>query len=54
MSDKIIAFVAFAILVGFLGILIVEVPRIDLGAVILLTVVLAGYDFLRTFRERAK
>ncbi|MCC2113115.1 MAG: hypothetical protein KDJ16_13860 [Hyphomicrobiales bacterium] len=54
MRDKIIAIAAFAILAGFLAILVIEVPRVDLGAVVLLTLVLAGYDFLRTFREKAK
>jgi hypothetical protein len=45
MSDRIMAFLAFAILTGFLAILVWYVPRLDLGAVIAITVVLAGWDF---------
>lgn len=44
MTDTFIKLLAFAILLGFLGILIYRVPRIDLGAVIALTVVLAAID----------
>jgi hypothetical protein len=38
--------VGFLVLVGFLGILLWKVPRLDLGGVILVTLLLAGYDFL--------
>lgn len=44
--NKLMAFVAFAVLVGFLGILFWWVPRIDLGVVIALTLVLVAYDFI--------
>ena len=52
MRDTVLSIVAFLILVGFLGILLYEVPRVDLGGVIVFTLVLAGYDFLRALRER--
>jgi hypothetical protein len=44
MIDQVMRLAAFAALVGFLGVLVVWVPRIDLTGVILLTLVLAGYD----------
>jgi hypothetical protein len=43
---------AFAALAGFLGILVYWVPRIDLGAVALLTLALAAYDLFLTGRGR--
>lgn len=47
MTDRAIALFAFAVLAGFLGILIWNVPRLDLGIVILVTLILGGYDFVR-------
>jgi len=47
MIDRAIALVAFAVLTGFLGILIWNVPRLDLGIVIAITLALGGYDFVR-------
>ncbi|BDA85723.1 hypothetical protein Sa4125_32650 [Aureimonas sp. SA4125] len=44
MFDKILAAFAFATLVGFLGILLLWVPRLDLGLVIGATVLLAFID----------
>ncbi len=44
MIDQVLRAVTFAALVGFLGILVFWVPRIDLAAVILLTLALAAYD----------
>ena len=44
MTDQLMRAAAFAALVGFLGILVYWVPRIDLTAVILLTVALGAYD----------
>lgn len=44
MSDKILAALAFAMLVGFLAILLLWVPRLDLGLVIGATVLLAFVD----------
>jgi hypothetical protein len=42
--NRILPALAFVVLAGFLGVLLVAVPRLDLGAVILLTLVLAGRD----------
>ncbi|MFZ3585067.1 hypothetical protein ACOI1H_23460 [Loktanella sp. DJP18] len=36
---------AFLVLAAFLGVLIVWVPRIDLAAVVAVTLVLVAYDF---------
>lgn len=47
MADRLIALVAFAVLIAFLGILIWKVPRLDLGVVIFLTLLLGGYDLIR-------
>ena len=47
MIDQVMRAVAFAALVGFLGVLVYWVPRIDLAAVILVTVALAAYDLFR-------
>jgi hypothetical protein len=44
MTDALMRLAAFAALIAFLGILIWYVPRLDLGAVALVTLVLAGYD----------
>ena len=44
MTDQLMRLAAFAALVGFLGILVYWVPRIDLTAVILVTLALAAYD----------
>lgn len=46
MTDRIIAFAALGMLVGFLGILWWWVPRIDLGLVIAVTLLLAAWDML--------
>jgi hypothetical protein len=52
MSDLIPKVLAFAALVIFLGILIWHVPRIDLGAVLLLSVCLAAWDFFAPSRGK--
>ncbi len=44
MIERLMPFVAFAILCGFLLVLIIYVPRIDLGLVLLATVLLSAYD----------
>jgi hypothetical protein len=44
MTDALMRLAAFAALIAFLGILIWYVPRLDLGAVALVTLALAGYD----------
>lgn len=42
--ERLMSVAAFAVLCGFLGILIAYVPRLDLGLVLAATVVLCGYD----------
>ncbi|MGB3753424.1 MAG: hypothetical protein WA954_05935 [Parerythrobacter sp.] len=44
--------VALAGLILFLGILIAEVPRLDLGCVIAATLLLAAWDLLGQLRNR--
>jgi len=46
MLERILSILAMAVLCGFLGILIWKVPRLDLGVVIALVVLLAGVDLL--------
>ncbi|TCM87471.1 hypothetical protein [Rhodovulum steppense] len=46
MIDRLIALFAFAVFLGFVGILAMGVPRLDLGLVIGLTVVLVAWDFI--------
>lgn len=45
MTDTLIKVLAFALLLGFLGILLIWVPRLDLGAVIVFTLLLVAVDF---------
>ncbi|MGF1628093.1 MAG: hypothetical protein ACFCUT_01345 [Kiloniellaceae bacterium] len=45
MLDKFIGFAAMAVLIGFMGILVGFVPSLDLIAVTVVVVVLAGCDF---------
>jgi hypothetical protein len=44
MSDRLLALFGFLVLCGFLGILVWEVPRLDLTILTVVTVGLAGYD----------
>lgn len=44
MLDRIFALLALAVLVAFLAIIVIWVPRVDLAAVIVITIVMAGYD----------
>ena len=46
MLERMLSFLALLTLCGFLGILVWKVPRLDLGVVIVLTLVLAGVDLL--------
>jgi hypothetical protein len=48
MTEKIIAIVALASLIAFLGVLIGFVPEVDLTIVILLVCAMACYDFFLT------
>lgn len=41
---RLLTLVAFAMYCGFLGILVAWVPRFDLGGVVLISVILTGYD----------
>ena len=50
--DKLLALFAFAVFTVFLGILIFEVPRLDLGAVVVFTFLLAAYDFATSARRK--
>lgn len=45
MADIIGKILAFAALLAFLGVLVWHVPRLDLGAVIVATLALTGWDF---------
>ena len=48
------AALAFVFLVAFLVILVVHVPRLDLIAVIGITLALAAWDLYTTFRRRGR
>lgn len=45
---------AFAILLGFLGILLWHVPRLDLIGVVGVTVALAGWDLIQNLRDKQR
>lgn len=45
MTDRILPVLAFLLLAGFLGILFIWVPRVDLGVIIGLTLLLVAIDF---------
>jgi uncharacterized membrane protein len=47
-SDRILALAAYLTLAAFLGILVWNVPRLDLGVVVAVTLALAGFDFVRS------
>ncbi|MBU2357608.1 hypothetical protein [Loktanella sp. M215] len=50
--NRILALFAFVILAGFLGILAYRVPSPDLLVVLGLTILLAGYDFATSSRDK--
>ncbi|MCT4333791.1 hypothetical protein MU516_13045 [Paracoccus sp. YLB-12] len=52
--DRIMALVAYAVLAAFLIILVWHVPRLDLGGVVLLTLVFAGFDAAAVMRSHHK
>ncbi len=54
MSDKLMALFAYAVMTAFLLILVWKVPRLDLGLIILATLVLAGIDTLQVMRSHDK
>lgn len=49
--NRTMAVLALAILTAFLGILILHVPRLDLIAVVAVTLILAAWDLYTTFRR---
>lgn len=49
--NKILALLAFVVLVAFLAILVIHVPRLDLACVIGATVLLAGWDLVLNLRQ---
>lgn len=50
--NNLLAILAFLILVGFLSVLVIHVPRADLGIVIALTVGLAGWDLILNLKAK--
>lgn len=44
--EKLMALLAFSVFVGFVAVLIIYVPSLDLIAVVSLTVCLVAYDFV--------
>ncbi len=50
--NKLMGLFAFLVLVAFLSILLIHVPRLDLFIVISFTVLLAGWDLYTTHRAR--
>lgn len=45
MRDTLLAIAGFLVLLGFLAILVMWVPRVDLTIVVLITLGMAAYDF---------
>lgn len=52
--NSMLAFLAFAVLAAFLGVLVWFVPRADLGTVVGLTLIAAARDFVPAILGRAK
>lgn len=50
--NKLVALIAFAIMLAFLAILMWHVPRLDLGAVVAITVVLATWDLILNLKDK--
>ena len=46
--SRLLALVAFAVLVAFLGILVWRLPRLDLGVLVGLTILFVAYDLFVT------
>jgi hypothetical protein len=53
MMDRVMAIIAYLVLLCFLAILVWHVPRLDLGGVVLLTLILAGVDMSQVLRSHA-
>jgi len=52
MTDTILKLIAFVTMLIFVGILVVHVPRFDLGIVIALTMLAAAWDFFAPTAKR--
>lgn len=50
--NKLMAIAAYIVLVAFLSILVIHVPRLDLIAVIGITLALAGWDLYSGLKRR--
>lgn len=50
--EKLLALFAFAVLAGFLYILASRLGELDLWVITVLTLALAGYDFLTSSRKK--
>lgn len=50
--NRFLALMAFIVFCGFVGILALEVPSPDLVMVIVFTVVLVGYDFATSSKNK--
>lgn len=42
--ERILTIIAFIVLCSFLGVLVFKLPRLDLGAIVVITVLMAFYD----------
>ncbi len=51
MTDRLMALAALAVLAGFLGILVWNVPHWDLVGVVLITMLLVIWDFASSLRK---
>ncbi len=51
MTDAMLKLLALAVMIAFLGVLVWRVPRLDLGAVIAISVALAIWDFFGPARK---
>lgn len=51
MSDRVLSFVAFAFLAAFLAILVYKVPRLDLAAIVVITLLFVVWDFFLGNRD---
>lgn len=54
MTDRIMALLAVVVLTAFLGILIWKVPRLDLTAVIAITLALVYWDFITSAGRKTR
>jgi len=54
MTDKIMAILALAIMIAFLGVVVVFVPDLDLLIVVIFVSLLAIYDFWQSLSSKRK